>query len=362
MEVGGTQRQIVEMATHADRSNFDISLVYFRNDSPYVDELRAGGVEVTCIRKHWKADPFFFIRLCRFMRNGEFDLVHAFSFGGEFWGWLANLFSGRAQFIGSARSTYEWYSPLQWWIKRIITLNSAALIANSHAGAEYAALRMGIRRNSVQVVHNGLRVPAEIGRTLDLRATRKDGLYRILFVGRLVEHKNVQCLARAFGIVAEKLAHARLEIIGDGPDRAAMEGMMTALGLSGRVTFHGERNDVAPFLEAADVFACTSHREGLSNAIMEAMGAGLPVIASNVGGNSELIEHEATGLLFPPDDHDSLAAMLIELERDPARRQAIGESACERIRRFHDPRRMAAELERIYERCLLEENACAVER
>lgn len=362
MEVGGTQRQIVELARHIDRGLYDVSLVYFRNDSPYVEELRAAGVEVTCIPKRWKFDPLFLFRLARFVRRGDFDIMHAFSFGGEFWGWLANAIAGRARFIGSARSVYEWYSPLQWSIKRWITLNSAALVANSRAGAEYAALQMGVRCSSVQVVPNGMRFPPELEAARMRRAARDDGEFRVLFVGRLVNHKNVRCLVRAFATVAAALPGARLDIVGDGPDRAAMETLADHFGIADRIHFHGERNDVAEFLANADVFVCCSHREGLSNAIMEAMCAGLPVVASNVGGNAELVVHEETGLLFPPDDHDSLAAMLIELAGDPERRRAFGETASVQIRRHHDPRRMAADLERIYERCLLQENACAVQR
>jgi glycosyltransferase involved in cell wall biosynthesis len=354
MEVGGTQRQIVELARHIDSSAYEVSLVYFRNRSTYVDDLREAGVNVTCIPKRWKVDPLFLYRLMRYLRQGEFELVHAFSFSGELWGWLANRIAGHARFISSVRSVYEWYSPLQWRIKRWITLGSAALVANSRAGADYAALRMGVRSSSVQVVHNGMWFPQSTDEVRKQRAARTDGEFRVLFVGRIVDHKNLPCLMRAFKSIVATLPHARLDIVGDGPDRAEMEALAASLGVAPRVAFHGEQADVVPYLAAADVFVCSSHREGLSNAIMEAMGAGLPVIASHVGGNSELVIHGETGLLFPPDDHESLAAMLIALAQDPARSRALGEAGHARVRRHHDPGRMAEELERIYERCLLD--------
>lgn len=361
MEVGGTQRQIVELAKHLDRSTFHVSVVYFRNGSPYVDELRDAGVEVTCIPKRWKIDPGFFLRLCRYVRQGEFDLVHGFSFIGEFWGWLANLVAGHGRFIASARSVYEWYSPLQWSIKRLITLNAAALVANSRAGAEFAALQMGVRQSSVQVVYNGMRIPAEVERRTS-NSTRADDEFRILFIGRLVSHKNIPCLLRAFELVLHERPGSKLDIVGDGPDRAGLERLVEELGIAGGVVFHGEQINIVPFLLQSDAFVCSSFREGLSNAIMEAMSAGVPVVASNVGGNCELVTHQETGLLFPPDDHESLGAMLCDLAADPALRTRLGAAAQESVRRFHDPRRMAAEMESIYERCLLEQSACAVER
>lgn len=359
MEVGGTQRQIVELARHLDPEAYEISLVYFRKRSTYVDDLRAAGVRVTCIPKRGKLDPLFLYRLTRYLRQGEFDLVHAFSFSGELWGWLANRIAGRARFISSVRSIYEWYSPLQWRIKRRIALGSAALVANSRAGADHAAASMGIPGSSVQVVHNGMRFRQSLDEVRRQRVARADGDLRVLFIGRLVDHKNVPCLLRAFEIVVATLPHARLDIVGDGPDRPALEAHAARLGVAARVAFHGEQTNVSPYFAAADVFVCSSHREGLSNAIMEAMGAGLPVIASHVGGNPELVIHEETGLLFPPDDHESLAAMLIDLARDPAHRRALGEAGNARVRRHHDPGRMAEELARIYERCLLEPGACA---
>src|SRR5690606_40480982 len=100
----------------------------------------------------------------------------------------------------------------------------------------------------------------------------------------------------------------------------------------------------------------------LCNAIMEAMSAGAPVIASNVGGNSELVTHGHNGMLFPSDDDETLAAMLLELLEDHERRRQMGENARSDMTRFHDPRRMAAEIERIYERCLLDERAVVLGR
>lgn len=362
MEVGGTQRQIVELAQHIDRNAFSLSLLYFRNGSPYVDELRNAGVEVTCIAKRWKFDPVFFVRLCRFVRKGDFDLIHGFSFTAEAWGWLANLVAGNACFIGSVRSVYEWFSPMHWAIKRLITLNSSALIANSCAGADHAADRMGIRRQSIDVVHNVIRIP-QSGRE-DGSAThvgdRATG--RVIFVGRLVDHKNLACLLRAFALLGERNANAHLDLVGDGPKRAPLEALAQQLGIESHITFHGEQTDVGPFLGNADIAVFTSYREGLSNAIMEAMSVGLPVVTSNVGGNSELVTHEHSGMLFPSDDHETLASMLLELLADEEKRRTMGGNAREAMKRFHDPRRMAGEIERIYERCLVEDKAFVLGR
>lgn len=362
MEVGGTQRQIVELARHIDRNAFEVSLAYFRSRSPYVDELEAAGVEVTCIPKRHRLDPMFFLRLCRFIREGEFDLIHGFSFAGEAWGWLANVIAGHARFIGSVRSVYEWYSPMQWAIKRWITLNSAALVANSQAGADHAARKMGIRRQMVSVVRNSIGLPS-LGDSYAPSAHGPGGqVRRIVFIGRLVDHKNVECLLRAFALVSGKSSDVELDLVGDGPRRSQLEALVNTAHAADRVIFHGEHADVGPFLERGDIYVLTSWREGLCNALMEAMSFGLPVIATNVGGNCELVTHGESGMLFPSDDHETLAAMILELLGDREKRARLGKNAREAMQRFHDPRKMTAEMERIYERCLLDEKAYVMGR
>src|SRR5690606_2915543 len=199
---------IVELAKHLDRSSFALSLIYFRKGSRYVDELRELEVEVVHLPKRGRFDPWFFMRLCRYLRENEVDLIHAFSFSGELWAWLAHLLTGQGRLVTSARSTYEWYTPLQWKIKRWITLDSAAVIANSHAGARNVALRMGLRSSTIDVVHNSINpvTPAE-GEPVE----RSDN--RVVFVGRLVGHKNVHCLLRAFAKVASAHPRAHLDIV-----------------------------------------------------------------------------------------------------------------------------------------------------
>ena len=362
LELGGTQSQIVQLVRHLDASRFDVSLAYFRNASSCVGALRDAGASVHCIPKRGRIDPVFFWQLCRFIRRGEFDLEHAFSFSGEFWGWLANSLAGQARFVSSARSTYDWYTPMQWTIKRWVTQGSAALIANSRAGAECAALNMGVRSSRVHVVHNGIAMDDRCREMARRRMEHPQRHGRVLFVGRLVGHKNLSCLLRAFRRVAAERDDVRLDIVGDGPERARIEQERDRLGLADRVLLHGEQDDVVPFLEQADMLACSSHREGLSNAIMEAMCAALPVVASNVGGNSELVQHGETGLLFPADDDESMAVAMNELLDDDDTRQRMGRAGHLRMQRLHDPRRMASDVEQIYERCLLNESAITVER
>lgn len=365
MEVGGTQRQIVELTRSLSTSEYEVSVVYFRNPSRLVDELQDAGVEVTRIDKRHRVDPWFFLRLCAFVRRGDFDLIHAFSFSGELWIWLANALCGRARFIGSVRGVYQWYRPWQWRVKRWITRHSSAVVANSKAGAEYAALQMNLRSSSIDVVYNTVRVAGrESGRACHTQTHLPVAMEnrRVLFVGRLDRVKNLPCLFRAVRRLVRRMPQIRVDIVGDGPERKGLQDAGSRLGLSGFLRFHGEQSDLSLFFAAADVLVLPSYSEGFSNALVEAMHAGCTVIASNTGGNAELVEHGKTGMLFPSDDDEVLADLLREILADAGLRQRLGDAGRESVRQYLDAARMRAAMVEIYDRCLVEQTRWLVER
>ena len=115
-----------------------------------------------------------------------------------------------------------------------------------------------------------------------------------------------------------------LLIAGDGPERSRLEALVRELGIAPAVRFLGVQSDMEAILSALDVFVLTSHSEGFSNAILEAMGMGLPVVASKVGGNIEMVEDGVNGFLVDPGDSEGVDRRLLELAREPERRRAMG--------------------------------------
>jgi glycosyltransferase involved in cell wall biosynthesis len=157
---------------------------------------------------------------------------------------------------------------------------------------------------------------------------------RVITVGRLAAPKDTVTLVRALARVPGR--PFRATIVGDGPDRPAVEAEIRAAGLEGVVELAGERQDVPDLLADADVFALSSRSEGAPISVLEAMAAGLPVVASAVGGVPEIVAHGATGLLVPPGDAAALAEALEQLLADPALRRRLGEAGRERVRERFD--------------------------
>jgi glycosyltransferase involved in cell wall biosynthesis len=327
MEVGGTQRQIAHIARRLDPARFEVTVGFFRNRSFLADELEACGIAVAEIPKRGRIDPAFVRRLVAFLRAGRFDVMHCFAFTGELWGAVARALlpaAARPALITSVRNKYDWYARLQWRIKGWAARESCRVIANSHAGGEFARERMALAPGAVDVVYNGVEaLPAAVPRATDAEHDAPTAL----FVGRLVEQKNVPVLLRATARLAAGGRRVRVRIAGDGPLRAACVAQVAALGLGGQVEMLGERSDVAALMAEADFVVQPSLREGLSNSILEAMMVGRPVIASAVGGSVELVEDGVTGLLFENDDDTALAAAMERLAGDRALRARMGDAA-----------------------------------
>jgi glycosyltransferase involved in cell wall biosynthesis len=168
------------------------------------------------------------------------------------------------------------------------------------------------------------------------------------YVGRFAPIKDLGTLVRAFATVAERLPHARLLLVGGGETRASLERETMALGVSGRVVFAGWLNTLAAVYEACDVVALSSLNEGTPLALIEAMAAGRPVVATAVGGVPDLVEEGVTGLLVPAGDSVALAAALVRLGEDECERAKMGTAGRARARVHFDPARATSEVMRVY--------------
>jgi glycosyltransferase involved in cell wall biosynthesis len=188
------------------------------------------------------------------------------------------------------------------------------------------ARMLGVPRQRLHLIGNGVPIDDMRAASGSLAATLGLAPHAPIvgFVGRLSPEKGPDVFLRAAWLVAHARNDAAFVVVGDGPLRAELERTATDLGIAERTHFLGERHDVAELLRSFAMLVVSSHAEGMPLALMEAMAAGLPVVATSVGGVPELIEHERTGLLAAPGDAAQLAAHVEALLADPARRMALG--------------------------------------
>lgn len=220
-------------------------------------------------------------------------------------------------------------------------LTADAFFAPSRA-IERELVAAGYPRDRIHYTPNGvaLRPTTDRATQLELRAalaeaepslTVAPNAPVVLYAGRLHPAKGLATLVSAWQRVNERWPQARLWIAGEGPDRTALADQIASLGLHGRVVLAGPFDQVDDLLQSADLFVLPSREEGMSIALLEAMSAGLPIVATRIEGNAALIDHDRQGLLIPPDDPRALGDSIVALLADRDLAAQLGTAARERV-------------------------------
>ncbi|WP_315776278.1 MULTISPECIES: glycosyltransferase [unclassified Bradyrhizobium] len=222
----------------------------------------------------------------------------------------------------------------QRWLDRRTAHLARAVVFNDREAVPFAIRHEGIRAGQVVYIPNGVsittarRPPGDVRRELQTSAEATV----LATVARLHPSKGQQYLLRAFRLVRERYPGAVLWLVGDGECRAALEREADELGITTFVRFAGTRRDVRDILDAVDLFALPSLWEGMPNALMEAMAASRPVVASDVDAIRELVIHGKTGWMVRPGDADALARCMMDILADPARAADIGQAGLRHVR------------------------------
>ncbi|WP_261363673.1 glycosyltransferase [Roseiconus lacunae] len=333
MDRGGAEKQLCLLASNLPSDHFDVHVFLLTRDGPLRESLRRAGIATTLIGKRFKADPSALFRLRDALKDFAPDIVHTWIFAANAFGRTAALMAGVPVVIGSERCVDPWKS---WWhfqIDRALSKRSTAITTNSSA-IEAFYVSHGIDANKFRVIANGVLPihPSSIDRTtafkrLGVPSNRK----LILAVGRLWEQKRYRDLIWAGELVGATRQDTTLIVIGDGPQHDELLRFRDAVTTPRHVAFVGERDDVSDLLPHADLFWNGSEYEGQSNAIIEAMQASVPVIASNIPGNRDLVIDGVTGRLVPLGDRAEFARHSIELLDNPAMANELAASARNRI-------------------------------
>ncbi len=241
------------------------------------------------------------------------------------------------------------------WLNRAIVRQSAAALANSNGLAALA--RHAFPGKTIGIVRNGVD-PSVFSPRADnapADAPKPSSRLRFLFVGRLCAEKALEVLLAALDLLRRERPSLDWEfvMVGDGPERSALDAQIRALNLGGRVRIEGwiDRPRIPDFYRSADVFLLPSRFEGMPNVVLEAMASGLPVVGTRISGTEELVIHDRTGLLVAPEEAAPLAAAIGELAADPARRLAMGRAAREEVLRAWTWESRARELETVLYDC-----------
>jgi L-malate glycosyltransferase len=352
---GGVERRRLLLARLLDRRRYEQRIVARSCKHGVAEALRAEGIEVIEIGDGRVFEPRVMMRAIRAAREFRPHIVH----GAVFEGVAAAVVAGRAcgaKVIVEETSHATNRSRAGHALFRGLAGLSHACVAISPAVGDYLVSTTGIARNKVTVIPNGVFSPtessvprAELREAFGLRAAS----FVVGTVCRLDDdtHKRVSDLLRAMFLLND-LGNLELLIVGDGRQRQEFERLSAELGLEQRVRFAGYCDDVGSAYAVMDLFALASAREGFGLVVAEAMLAGLPVVATNVGGIRDIVDDGKTGILVPPFEPPELARAIRRLYESAALRLAMANAGTERARERFGAERYARDVSELYQRVL----------
>lgn len=364
LEFGGAQRQVIELANSMDPERFEVHVCSLSDYVPLADGLFDRESRLHIIRKAHKFDIAVVPRLARLMRQLKAKVVHTFLFDAEFFGRLAGRLAGVPIIIGSERNCHYLPQKRHLWAYRLTGACNDLIIANSNAGADFNSRTFNVPRSKYRVVHNGvdtkrfrpgdgialrraLEIPAECG-VVGMFASFKP-------------QKNHGFLLRAARRVLDRTPNVRFLFIGDElykgmsgslPYKRQVEGLVDQFGLRQFCVFLGNRADVENYYPVCDLTVLPSLSEGTPNVALESMACGVPVVASDVSDNAQIIPDGEVGFIVPLHDEALLTARILRLLHDKVLQKRMGLQARDWVLAHFSSSCLAEQTAAVYEEVL----------
>lgn len=361
-DVGGLENGIVNLINHMPHGAYRHVVIALTEITDFRRRIVRDDVQFIALNKHPGHALWMYPRLFRLFRELRPHIVHtrnlaALELAVPAWaaGVAFRIHGEHGRDVGDLDGSNKKFQ----WVRRLYRPFVTYYIALSHDLAHYLTDRVGVGRNKVCQIYNGVDAqrfyPADRRQAMTGCPFDDSDLWLVGTVGRMQTVKNQTDLARAFievlRLVPALRKRLRLVMIGDGSLRQPVQALLEEAGCADLAWLPGERSDVPDVLRGLDCFVLPSLAEGVSNTILEAMACGLPVIATDVGGNRELVDDGRTGILVLPANVPALAAAIAGLADDGKRAAAMGRAGRQRVEREFSMAAMVDQYRTLYDRC-----------
>jgi sugar transferase (PEP-CTERM/EpsH1 system associated) len=343
LNVGGMEKLLTEFARHLDREAFDQHFVSLERGGQVADELESAGQKVSSLDKRPGLRPATLVRLAKLLRRLQPDIVHTHNTAAFFYAVPAARLARVPAVVHTRHGQRNLATKRQNRAFRFLSRFVDCMVCVSEDGRRLS-IKEGIDPRKTRTIWNGI----DLAR-FSYSGPTPNG--PAIIVARLVPEKDVETLVRATAIVAQERPDFRLNIVGDGACKPSLEELAAQLGLSDCIRFLGEMHSIAELLARASVFILPSLTEGISLTLLEAMATGVPVVATNVGGNPEVVVDGETGLLVQPGSPALLANAMARVLSEPELARQMGVAGRRRVEEHFDVCRMLREYEALYVSC-----------
>jgi glycosyltransferase involved in cell wall biosynthesis len=333
LDRAGAEKQMALLAAGLPREEFEVHVCALTRGGPIAEDLARVRVPTVVIGKRWRLDPHAWWQLKRHVAELRPDLVQTWLFAGNAYGRAAARACGVRRVVAGERCVDPWKSETQLAIDRFLLRWTSRIVTNSCAVRDFYAAR-GLPAERFDVIPNGVppASPSAISRGELLATLGLPERARLVGqVGRLWRQKRGKDAIWAADLLKVIRDDVHLLIIGDGPYRPRLEKFRDQVRIGDKVHFLGHRDDVADLMPHFDAILSTSSYEGQSNSILEAMAAGVPVVASDIPGTRDLVVDGETGYLVPLGDRTSFARYVNRLLDDRPLAESLGQAARRRV-------------------------------
>ncbi|MHB8624058.1 MAG: glycosyltransferase [Sulfuricaulis sp.] len=352
LQPGGLENGVVNVVNGLNPSRFQSSICCLKHAGEFSSRILPNRAQIYEMGWQGGNDYLLPLRLGQMFRRTQTDIVHTRNPEAFFYGFLGAKLAGVRVVIHSEHGRPFPDKPHRMRLQRFLSRFTDRIFSVSKQLKQDLVTHIGIPAARIDVLYNGVDTNMTCAR--DRTAVRRelnlhDSDIVIGSVGRLVSVKNYAMLLRA---VSALLANHEVKVIfvGEGPERPALEALTDSLQIRQSVRFLGHRNDVRDMLIGMDIFVLPSQSEGMSNTLLEAMAAGIPVVASDVGGNTEIVRDKQDGLIFHHNDLTQLQTCLAKLCHDDTYRKQLGRSGQLRVFQAFSIQAMIARYEELYNR------------
>jgi glycosyltransferase involved in cell wall biosynthesis len=359
---GGAERLAIELAVRLDRERFAPAVCVTRwapewhhpLDDPGLEALRAAGVPVIGLKRYGKLDVRPWRRFVGMLRSGRVGVLHAHKFGSNVWAALLGPLAGVPAVVAHEHTwSYEGQVARRLLDRHVVARGADVVIAVSREDRRRMIEIEGIPAERIRYIPNGVApFPGGDGARVRRELGIGEDVPLVGAVGSLRAQKAFEVLIEAAALLRDRRPDVRVVIAGGGDEEPRLRAHIAALGVGGTVTLLGHRTDVPDVLAALDVAVNCSDFEGQPLALLEAMDAALPIVATRVGGVPDLIEDGVHGLLVPRRDPAALATAIERHLADRKAAEAMGRRARERRRSAFDIDTTVRRVEALYEELL----------
>lgn len=355
---GGAELRMVALLERMNRERFHTQVVCIKDPGPVAPLLEKIGIKVHHLPVKSRWSPLGLYRLRALMRREKIDIAHTHMYAAGVSGTAAARLARVPVVISHFHNVDMWENPGQVKMEKRMEPYRDRILAVSEEVRQDYIRQTKVNPAKVQTVYNGVEVE-KFDITIDREAKRKElGLNHqdkvVGMVSRLVPQKAPEDMLHIAKRVIEEFPQVKFMYVGGGDLFLQLERQAKDMGLADKIILLGKRQDVPQLLKIMDISLLTSLKEGFSNTILESMAAGLPVVATTVGGNAEAVVEGETGYLCAPGDIEGLSAVVLQLLKEPQRAKEMGEKGRQRVKTVFSLEKMVKDMEGLYEELVRE--------